>query len=330
MKDLLSIDGIDEKLAKELIDAHIPNAVALANTTVARLTNPDYGIGISPKKAKKIIAAAKERCDSLFGFESKDKLIQRYDNREHLTTGTQGLDSILGGNGFETETLYELYGFEEAGKEVLLHQLACTAYLPPEKGGLATGSIYIDTEGMFSIEQIERIAQRFKIDPEALKSKIVRVTPPDSDTLVEFCESQMEMMAFKVGARLFCLDNFASYLLAEYGGVTETLPERQQKAKRIGAAFRRAVVNLRGIAIYTNQMKREWGKPQGTFTYALGLAVGFIPNVRIRLDIHNEVKGLREFKIEKAHNLPNKSVILRLKEDGFFDLRKKVSVHKTP
>ena len=327
IKDLLSIDGVDEKLAKKLIDSQIPNVIALATTSVARLTNPDYGIGLSPKMAKKLIDAAKERCSALFPFESGDEILQKSENCAHLTTGTQGLDTILGGRGFESETMYELYGTEGAGKDILLHQLVCTAYLPPEKGGLDAGSIYIDTEGMFSTERIEQIAKRFKINPEAIEANIIRVVPHDSDELLYFCENQMEMRVFEAGARLLCLDNLATYLLAEYGGATETLPERQQKAKRIGESFRRAIRNLKCIAIYTNQMKRAWGEGKRTFTYALGLAVGFIPHIRIRLDIKDRVKGLREFKIEKATNLPENAVILRLREDGFYDLKKKATSH---
>jgi len=325
IKDLLSIEGIDEELAQKLIDINIKTVAEMANTTLGRLTNPDYGIGLSPKTARKIIDAARERCQAIFGFEYIDELDHRNKIHTRLTTGTQGLDMILGGKGFQCGTLYEIFGSEGADKDILLYQLVCTAYLPPEKGGLAAGSIYIDTDRSFSTKRIEQIAKRFEIDSEALEAKIIRVIPPDSDMLLYFCEKQMELMAYKNGARFLCLDSLATYLQAEYGGATETLPERQNKVKRIGEAFRRAVRNLKSIAIYTNQMKREWGTGKRTFTYDLGLAIGTIPHIRIRIDIKDRRKGLREFKIEKAIDLPPNTVILRLSDDGFFDLKKKVT-----
>jgi hypothetical protein len=55
----------------------------------------------------------------------------------------------------------------------------------------------------------------------------------------------------------------------------------------------------------------------------LGLAVGAIPNIRIRLDTKDKRKGLREFKIETALDLAPNTAILRLGTDGFFDLKKK-------
>jgi DNA repair protein RadA len=285
-------------------------------------------IGLSKKAAQTILDAARERVSAFSRFKLGDELVQEDKTRARLTTGTQGLDSILGGKGFQCGTLYELYGFEGAGKDILLHQLVCTAYLPPERGGLTGGSIYIDTEGSFSTKRIELIAKRFDIDPEALEAKIIHVTPPDSDTLLEFCEKQMELMAYREGARFLCLDNLATHLQAEYGGATKTLPERQNKAKRIGGAFLRAIRNSKRVAIYTNQMKREWGKQ--TYTYALGLAVGSIPNVRIRLDTKDRRRGLREFKIETAIDLPPNTAILKLKEDGFFDLKKKATSQENP
>lgn len=177
-----------------------------------------------------------------------------------LTTGSKALDALFGGPGLLTGQTYEIFGPEGAGKSTLLHQLACTAFLPPNRGGLAAGSIYIDAEGTFSLCHIRELAGRFRIDPDALVRRIVKATPWTSDKLLEICEEELVAKAAVVGARLICLDSIFTQFSAEYGQELALRPERDQKVRRVLIALQRVAAQVDGVAIYSNGLEpiSEW------------------------------------------------------------------------
>jgi DNA repair protein RadA len=313
--DLSSIDGIGEGTAEKLLSAGIPTVEALAACTVARLV----GIGITKRSAMKYIDQAREMCDAIFGFVAGEDLIKQYKERQHLTSGTQALDTLLGGKGFETQKVYEIYGLEGTGKSNLLHQLICTAYLPPDEGGLGAGAIYIDTEGTFSIKRVQQIAPRFGIDPDEISRNILRAGPPTSDVLLYLCENKLEQMAHQTGARLFCLDSIATHFRAEYGSERQHIPERQQKANKVIHALKRVAQQANGVAILTNQAT---GDPTGIgrgYKHSMGIVVGHESQVRLRISVKSTAEGLRKVVVEKALDLPPDQCIIKITNQGFVD-----------
>jgi RecA/RadA recombinase len=92
----------------------------------------------------------------------------------HLSypTTQQAFDAILGG-GVETGSITEAYGEFRTGKTQLSHTLAVTCQLGFEQGGGQGKCIYLDTEGNFRPERIEKIAERFGLDPEATLDNII-------------------------------------------------------------------------------------------------------------------------------------------------------------
>ena len=84
----------------------------------------------------------------------------------------QAFDAILGG-GVETGSITEAYGEFRTGKTQLSHTLAVTCQLGFEQGGGQGKCIYLDTEGNFRPERIEKIAERFGLDPEATLDNII-------------------------------------------------------------------------------------------------------------------------------------------------------------
>lgn len=322
-EDLQSIEGVGEKIAEQLISAGIPNVIALASATMQKLVN----LGIPKARALKILDEARERCSGIFGFVTGDELIELFKKRQFLTTGTKALNDILGGQGFETQKVYEIYGPEGTGKSTLLHQLICTAFLPPDQGGLGAGSIFIDTEGTFSIKRIREFAVRFGIDPDEVTKNVVRSNPPTSDTMLFIAEQQLEKMADKVNARLFLVDSIATHFRSEYGCERQMLPERQQKANRIIHALKRLVVAKNGVAILTNQVTANVTGKGLPWAHSMGNVVGHESQVRIRV---RKMGELREFKIEKALDLPPKTCLLAMTDKGLFDTDKKLKTKAKP
>jgi len=261
----------------------------------------------------------------MFSPKQGEDLIRQFKDRHYLTSGTQGLDRILGGNGFESQTVYELYGPEGAGKSTLLHQLICTASLPLKKGGLGAGSIYIDTEGTFSIRKVQQIASRFGIDPAEIARKVVRLTPPISKALVYVCKYLLDRVVGEVNARLFLLDSLATQFRAEYGTDPDTLPERQQNANQVIQALKRMAQITNGVAVLTNHETVDlsgYGKPK---KHALGYIVGHASQVRITVQPTPDHPTARVFTIEKAPDLAQESCFLDITPKGFKDLNAKES-----
>ncbi|MFX1296438.1 MAG: ATPase domain-containing protein [Promethearchaeota archaeon] len=326
-EDLTSIDGIGEGTAEKLIDAGISTIEALASCTIKRLVN----IGLPKSAAMKYLNAARERCSEIFGFVAGEDLIRQFEKREFLTSGTNGLDNLLGGKGFETQKVYEIYGPEGTGKSNLLHQLICTAYLPPDEGGLGAGAIYIDTEGTFSIKRVQELAQRFGIDTNEITRNIIKAAPPTSDVLLFLCETQLEKIAHQTGARLFCLDSIATHFRAEYGSARQELPERQQKANKVIHALKRVAQQTNGVAILTNQVTANVSGIGSPYKHAMGNIVGHESQVRLRIAVKSKAEGLRKIEVEKALDLPPESCIIKITSEGFVDLEDKTkkSVKKT-
>ncbi len=314
-EDLQSIDGIGEGTAERLMNAGIPNVVALAATTTAKLV----AIGISKSTARKILEQARDRCSSIFGFVTGDELLEQFNQREFLTSGSKSLDQLLGGKGFETQKVYEIYGPQGTGKSNLLHQLICTAYLPPDEGGLGASTIYIDTEGTFSLKRIKQIAPRFGIDPDEVCRNVIKASPPSSDVLLFLCETQLEYMAHQTGARLFCLDSIATHFRAEYGTERQMFPERQQRANKVIHALKRVAQSMNGVAILTNQVTANVTGMGRAYQHSMGYTIGHESHVRLRIDIKSTAEGLRKIVVEKALDLPPGECIIKITDTGFVD-----------
>lgn len=318
--NLLVISGIGEKTAEYLVKRGITNTFALANSSPAELDLP-----IST--ARKIIYGAHEYCADTIEISTGEALLQEAAARDALTSGSEYLDEILGG-GFETQKIYEIYGPQGTGKSNLLHQLVCTAFLPPEKGGLGSGTVFIDTDGTFSYRRLERLAPRFGIGPEQLFNHVIKTHPPTSDILLFLCVEQVEKVAKQVGARLICVDTIASIFRAEYGTEPQGFPERNQKVAKIMHALKLAIQAINGVLVVTNQVEENLYNI-GVSWRAWGALWQQDSQVRLRVRLKSWVEGLREFKVEHALDLPPKKCDIYLGDSGFTDEkdRRKKKIH---
>jgi len=316
-QDLTALEGIGKLTIKKLREAGIQTIFQLADTPIERLTL--YGIG--KKTALKIWNKARTRCDEQRSFTPGGELYQDFQSRQFLTSGVQGLDHVLGGKGFEAGKLYELYGPPGVGKTNLLFQLTCTTFLPPTQGGLAAGTVFIDTEDTFSFPRVLEIAHRFRIDPEELQQRILRTVPPTSDFLIYICETQVKKMIDQVGARFICLDSIATPLRAEYGTGQERLPERQEKVDLVLRALRQLALDAKAVVMITNQttVRPNAISSQDTTQHALGYVAGHGVPVWLKMRMLNTVTGMCEIKVEKALDLPPLTCKFYLGAKGFTD-----------
>ena len=102
MADLSTIKGINARQIKLLQESGISTAEALAMSPGSTVANID---GLGDKSAKKLIWNARNALGMTDFIQAKDI----DENVEFITTGSSGLDKILGG-GFQTGKLTEVYG----------------------------------------------------------------------------------------------------------------------------------------------------------------------------------------------------------------------------
>lgn len=83
-------------------------------------------------------------------------MLKRRQNLLRLTTGSNDLDTLLGG-GIESQQICEVYGEFRSGKSQLCHTLAVTGQHPKINGKVQQEQykvVYIDTESTFRPERI--------------------------------------------------------------------------------------------------------------------------------------------------------------------------------
>ena len=129
-------------------------------------------VGVSEKKAFQIIDAARSAIG--INFVRADELYKMRKDVLRLTTGSKAVDKMVAG-GLETQTITEFYGEYGSGKSQFCHQLCVNVQLPPERGGLNGGALYVDTENTFRLERIIQMAKHLGLDPEqAIKEHHLR------------------------------------------------------------------------------------------------------------------------------------------------------------
>jgi len=210
---------------------------------VELLSLPSY------EAANKLQEAAK----AIVGYDgavlTADQLLAQEGRRARLTTGVKALDELLGG-GLAVHDIYEFAGEFGTGKTQLCHQLAVTVQLPEEGGGLGASAVYIDTEGTFSPERVERIAQRFGV--EKALGNIYVYRPLNTGELERFVTKSLNDYLDQ-GARLVIVDSIIALYRAQFRGL-EWLARRQQAINYVLDWLKRWARIYGAVVVITNQV----------------------------------------------------------------------------
>ncbi len=199
----------------------------------------------------------------------------------------------------------------------LAHQLAVTAQLPVEKGGIDKGCLFIDTEGTFRPERVMQIAEAFDLDPgEALKRILyARAYTSDHQILVT---AKAEKMLKKENIGLIVVDSLISHFRGEYTG-RETLAERQQKLNKYIHMLLKYATGYNLAVLVTNQVMADPSTFFGDPTRPTGgHVIGH--GVTTRLYIRRGKEGRRVIKLTKSPYLPEGSVEIMITDKGIVDV----------
>jgi DNA repair protein RadA len=273
--------------------------------------------GLGEGTAGKIIQAARDVLD--LGFESATRVLEKRQRIVKVTTGSKSLNGLIGG-GVETGATYEFHGGFGSGKSQLAHQLAVNVQLPPEKGGLESGCLYIDTEGTFRPERIEQMAKAAGLEPKKALQNVMVARAYNSDHQCLLVDKAAEIIREK-NIKLLIVDSITALFRSDYTGRGELAPRQQRLNRHLHSLQRLA--DVYNIAVYmTNQVMARPDIMFGDPTAPIGGHVmGHFATVRVYL---RKSKGeTRIARIIDSPNLPEGECVFTVTTDGIRDQEEK-------
>ncbi len=263
--------------------------------------------------AKKTIAAAKDALE--MAYETADRILERRKAIGRITTGSKALDDLLGG-GVETQSITEAFGKFSSGKTQVGFQLAVNVQLPPEKGGLGSSCLFIDSEATFRPERVKQLAEALKLDSsEVLKNvHVARATNSEHQMLLI---DKADEMVKKNNIKLVVVDSLTSYFRAEYLG-RGALSERQQKLNKHLHALQRLADGNNLAVFVTNQVMDDPGILFGDPTKPIGGHVlAHMATYRLYLRKGKEEKRIA--RLVDSPSMPESECVFRVCPDGVRD-----------
>ena len=308
---LNDLPGIGPATAQKLRELGFHTIESLATATVRELEPA----GIGEKKAMEIIRLA--RSSIALSFIRADELLKMRQNILRLTIGSTELDELVGG-GLETQTITELYGEYGSGKSQVCHQLCVNVQLPPERGGLGGGALYIDTENTFRTERIVQMAGHLGLDPEDVVKNIIFAEAYTSDHQT-FLVENADKVVKENNIRLIIVDSLTSHFRSEYLG-REMLAERQQKLNKHMHKLIRLARAFNAVAVVTNQVM---SKPDVFFGDAVHPVGGHIVahTSHTRVFLRKSARGpVRIARLVSSPYLPEGEKVFKITEHGVEDV----------
>jgi DNA repair protein RadA len=305
------LPGVGPATAQKLRELGFHTVESLATATVKELDS----VGIGEKKALEVIRTA--RSTIAVSFIRVDELMKMRQNVLRLTTGSKTMDELLGG-GLETQTITEFYGEYGSGKSQLCHQLCVNVQLPPERGGLGGGSLYVDTENTFRTERIVQMAQHLGLDLEEVVKNIIYAEAYTSDHQTFLLENADKIVK-ENGIRLIIVDSLTSHFRSEYLG-REMLAERQQKLNKHMHRLIRLARAFNAVAVVTNQVM---SKPDVFFGNAVHPIGGHIVahTSHTRVYLRKSARGrVRIARLVSSPYLPEGERVFKITGSGVEDV----------
>ena len=308
-KKLEDIPKVGPATAQKLRAAGYHTIESVAVTSSKELAT---ATGIGRDKALELSIMAREMLQ--INFNTAEELLKKREEVIRLTTRSKALDALLGG-GIESQAILELVGEFAVGKTQICHTLCVTVQLPPERGGLNGGALYIDTEGTFRPERIVQIAKGVNLEPEKVLKKIIVGRAFNSDHQILMIDKADDMVKEK-NVKLIVVDSIISHFRAEYMG-RESLPERQQKLNNYLHRLLRMAEIYNIPIVVTNQVVASpdafFGPPDKP---AGGHIIAHLSTNRVFI---RKSKNLRIAKVIDSPYLPESECVFVISEKGIED-----------
>lgn len=233
--NLEDLPGIGPTKAKRLKENGVTSPldfIIRGAREISRLTD------ITPATTAKMIKQIREtlaesgtpiQVDSIGTLRELKKTQKRYSVEvDEIDKATRG--------GFETQSLYEIYGAEGAGKTQLSFSITSSVMKQDESVW------FIDCEGTFDEERLEEICLSREVDynPDLVKYNMVT----DSEDLLQIINTQALEYVVDGSVRVIIIDGLVGLFRMLYHGRGE-LAERQDVLEQI-------LIKLRNLSVYGN------------------------------------------------------------------------------
>ena len=203
-----------------------------------------------------------------------------------------------------------------SGKSQWAFQLAVTAQMPKDKGGLGGNVIYIDSEGSFRPERIANIAIRYDMSPEKVLKNILVARAYNADHQMLLADNAENMIKEK-NIRLIIVDSLTSQFRSEYIG-RGTLATRQQKLNKHMRQLMKLAESYNTVVFVTNQVMSRpdilFGDPTAPIG---GNVVGHASKTRLYLRKGKDDKRIA--KLVDSPHLPDGEALYRITSEGIQD-----------
>ena len=309
--EIEDLPGVGEATAEKLRENGYDDLLTLA---VASPKDLAEAAGIGEGIAIKIIASARKLAD-VGNFESGETLLKRRLEVVKLTTGSKGLDDLLGG-GLESQAITEFYGEFGSGKTQIMHQIAVNATSPLDMRGFDCEVLIIDTENTFRPERIIQMAKAKGLDPDETLRKIQVARAYNSHHQILLAEKALEE-AKNRNIKVLIVDSLTSHFRSEYMG-RGSLAERQQLLNRHMHDLLKFGLLHNAVIAVTNQVSARpdvfFGDPTAPIG---GNIVGHTATFRVYL--RKSKAGRRIARLIDSPYLPEGEVVIQVSEDGITD-----------
>jgi len=206
--------------------------------------------------------------------------------------------------GFETQSLYEIYGDEGSGKTQMSMTIAAEAL------GNGHGVIFIDCEGAFDLDRFDQICQSRDITYD--EEKLGYHMYSDESDLEKGIQNMIEELIER-DVRYIVIDGLVGLIRLAFEGRGE-LADRQIELKGILKYLRNLSILLNIGIIITNQVTAN-PDPFGAKTKPIG---GHILGhyVKYIIAMSKGMKNNRNVRLIKAPNAPQGDYVCYLNEEG--------------
>jgi len=310
--EIAELPGVGPAIAEKLRESGYSDLMSVAVASPRELADI---ADIGETTASKIIRSARTRAD-VGGFESGVALLERRAQVGCIASGSKSFNELLGGKGFESQAITELFGEYGSGKTQIAHQLCVNAQLPKEKGGLESHAFYIDTENTFRPDRIIQMAEAYELDTDEVLQNIHVARAYNSSHQMLLVDKVKELSK-EVPARLLVVDSLTAHFRAEYVG-RGALADRQQKLnKHMHDLMRWGDLN-NGVVCVTNQVSAKPDAFFGDPTRPIGgHIVGHTATFRIYL--RKSKGGKRIARLIDSPHLPEGEAVFSVSEKGIRD-----------